>query len=231
MAAAKFLNENLEPEMKYIKIFSDSQAALPALNKNTFLSNTVVNTHTELTKLREKTQALTLVWIKAHYGHDGNELADEYAKQGTVDQSNYQFSMMTKREINNIIETKTLESWGTKWNKLQQCRQTKNFYPTPSIKLHKLVNKLSRSDLSQNSLNYTTSKIIPNYTDQCRFCEEEEETFIHLINECPVFHELRQELLFGATIQNTCDWKPKQVLQFAKNPQIMEALLENTSIY
>ena len=146
---------------------------------------------------------------------------------------------MTKQEINNIIETKTMESWGTKWEKLQQCRQTKNFYPTPSVKLHKLVNKLSRSELSlliqiitgQNSLNYTTSKILPNYTDQCRFCEEEEETFIHLINECPVFHELRQELLFGATIQNTCDWKPKQVLQFAKNPQIMEALLENSGIY
>ena len=45
------------------------------------------------------------------------------------------------------------------------------------------------------------------------------------------FHELRQELLLGAPIQNTCDWKPKMVLQFAKTPQIMEALLENTGIY
>ena len=154
-------------------------------------------------------------------------------------QSNYQFSMMTKREINNITETKTMDSWGTKWKNLKQCRQTKNFYPIPSVKLHKLVNKLSRSELSlliqiitgQNSLNYTTSKILPGHTDQCRFCEEDEETFIHLLNECPVFHELRQELLFGAAIQNTCVWKPKIILKFAKNTQILEALLENTGKY
>ena len=239
MAAAKFLNENLEQDMKCIKIFSDAQAALLALNKNTILSNTIVNTHIELVKLREKVQALSLVWIKAHHGHDGNALADEYAKQGTVDPSNYEFSLMTKTEINRIIEKKTLDSWGNKWQNLQQCRQTKNFYPIPSIILHKLVNQLSRSDLSlfiqiitgQNSLNYTTSKINPNHTDQCRYCEEDEETFIHILNECPVFHELRQELLHGAVIENTCDWKPKQLLQFAKEPQIMEALLENTGAY
>lgn len=102
-----------------------------------------------------------------------------------------------------------------------------------------MVNQLSRSDLSlliqiitgQNSLNYLSNKINPNHTDQCRFCEEDEETFIHLINECPVFHELRQELLHGTIIENSCDWKPKIILQFAKTPQIMEALLENTGIY
>ena len=129
MAAAKFLNENLEHDMKYIKIFSDSQAPLLALNKNTFLNNTVVNTHIELVKLREKVQALSLVWIKARHGHDDNELADEYAKQGTVDQSNYQFSLMTKREINSIIETKPLDSWGTKWKKTSAMPTNKKLLP------------------------------------------------------------------------------------------------------
>ena len=65
--------------MKYIKIFSDSQALLMALNKTTMTSKTVVKTHKELNKLGDKVQTLTLTWIKAHHGHDGNELADEYA--------------------------------------------------------------------------------------------------------------------------------------------------------
>ena len=102
-----------------------------------------------------------------------------------------------------------------------------------------MVNKLSRSNLSlliqivtgQNSLNYLTNKINPSHTDQCRYCEEEEETFIHILNECPVFHELRQNLLRGIPIENTNNWKPLTILKFAKEPQIMEALLENRGEY
>ena len=69
--------------------------------------------------------------------------------------------MTTKSEIRKIIEEKSYEIWNLKWAKLNQCRQTKNFYPIPCQKLHKMTNKLSRSDLSiliqiitgQNSLN------------------------------------------------------------------------------
>ena len=44
------------------------------------------------------------------------------------------------------------------------------------------------------------------HTDQCRFCEEED-TFIHLLDECPVFYTMRQELLHGEPIINTTGWK------------------------
>ena len=102
-----------------------------------------------------------------------------------------------------------------------------------------MTKRLSRSNLSvliqivtgQNSLNYLTSKIVPEHTDQCRFCEEEEETFMHLLNECPVFHTLRQDLLSGQPINNTLDWKPKTIIKFAHNHQIMEALMENKGEY
>ena len=102
-----------------------------------------------------------------------------------------------------------------------------------------MTKQLSRSNLSiliqivtgQNSLNYLTSKIVPMHTDQCRFCEEDEETFIHLLNECPVFNTMRHELLQDEPIINTIDWKPKTILKFAHNPQIMEALLENRGEY
>ena len=91
---------------------------------------------------------MTLNWIKAHHGHEGNELADEYAKMGSIDTSNYHLSLTTKAEINGMIETKTREYWTQKWQQYQHCRQTKYFYPAPSEKLYKKVNKLSRSNLS-----------------------------------------------------------------------------------
>ena len=73
-------------------------------------------------------------------------------------------------------------------------RMMRNFYPGPnSIKAKKIL-KLSRQDLKlfveiitgQNNLNYL-NKIIFGLTDLCQFCEEEKESFIHMINECPCF--------------------------------------------
>ena len=68
---------------KYIKIFSDSQAALLALNSAEITSELVLKTKEALNLLAQCTQRVTLVWIKAHVGHPGNEIADELAKEAT----------------------------------------------------------------------------------------------------------------------------------------------------
>ena len=77
----------------------------------------------------------------------------------------------------------------------------------------------------QNNLNYIQSKIYPHdVSELCRFCEEEEETFEHLLNECPCFIEDRRDLLFNAPIENTLDLKPNVLLKFSYIPAIDEAL-------
>ena len=95
---------------------------------------------------------------------------------------------ITKNEINRRLEEKCTEHWEQKRKQYKHCRQTKIFYPHPCKSLHKDTTKLSRSALAtlikvvtgQNNLNYLTHIIFPEHTDQCRFCEEEDETFIHL---------------------------------------------------
>ena len=77
----------------------------------------MLQAHNNLNQLAKLARVLNITWIKAHYGHDGNELADEYAKQGTIDASNYQFTLATKTEKKNIIEEKTMEYWKQKWVK------------------------------------------------------------------------------------------------------------------
>ena len=76
----------------------------------------------------------------------------------------------------------------------------------------------------QNNLSYQTNIIFPNLTEICRFCEEEEETFIHILNECPVFHKHRLTLLKGFLVVDLVDWKPNTILNFARHPDIEEAL-------
>ena len=121
-AAAENMLENTTPKTKYIRIFSDSQAVLKALDKDTIKSRTILNARLALNKLSHQIHTLTLVWIKAHHGLEGNELADEYAKQGTIDTSNYRFSHTTRTEFKNIIETKSNEIWCRKWEKYKHCK-------------------------------------------------------------------------------------------------------------
>ena len=75
----------------------------------------------------------------------------------------------------------------------------------------KEILKLSRSQMrrllelitGQNNLNYVQSKIYPGQvSDLCQFCEEEE-TFAHILNECPCFIIARREILKNKPI-STC---------------------------
>ena len=112
------------------------------------------------------------------------------------------------------------------------CRQTKYFYPSPSKLMYKRTSKLARSQLTliiqtitgQNELNYLSHKINPYISELCRFCEEESETFIHLISECPVFTDLRLEVFKTRAFTTLTEWQPYQLLKFAQHPQIFEAL-------
>ena len=138
----------------------------------------------------------------------------------------------TKQSVMAKIELKCTEFWKTKWTEYKHCRQTKNFFPEPSNKLYKQTAQLSRSSLSllikiitgQNNLNYLTNIIYPNLSELCRLCEEEEETFIHLLNECPVFYKHRFDLLNGLQIVGTLDWKPQTLIKFVQHPQTEEAI-------
>ena len=66
-----------ERNIKYVKIFSDSQAAVAALDSSEITSQAVKDAKTALNKLASITNHTVLVWIKAHVGHVGNEAADE----------------------------------------------------------------------------------------------------------------------------------------------------------
>jgi len=78
---------------------------------------------------------------------------------------------------------------------------TKIFYPKPDSNKAKKILKLNRGQLKklielitgQNNLNYMNNKIYGS-EDLCRFCEEEEETFDHIINDCPCFYLDRCDL-------------------------------------
>ena len=77
----------------------------------------------------------------------------------------------------------------------------------------------------QSNLNCVQSKIYQlDVSPLCRFCEEEDETFAHFLNECPCFISYRRDILLNKPVINTLDWNPKTLLQLSYIPQIEEAL-------
>ena len=67
---------------KYVKFFSDSRSVLQALDFNDITSVVIANTVEKLNNLGDKVKRLTPNWIKAHNGHEGNEIADRLANIG-----------------------------------------------------------------------------------------------------------------------------------------------------
>ena len=178
--------------------------------------------------------SLEICWIKAHTGHIGNEKADEIANKTVT----YNIIYTGVDPPGSYAKSKLMEAiyaiWTKEWTEHPLCRQSKNFLQTPDKNKKNEVLKLGRCRLRRlieiitghNNLNYLQSKIYPNdESELCRFCEEEDETFEHLLNECPCFLMDRRDIIFNNPIINTLEWKPDTLLKFANIPAINEALV------
>ena len=84
------------------------------------------------------------------------------------------------------------------------------------------------TDAKISNLSYVQSKIFPGVISElCRFCEEKEETFAHLLNEWPCFITARRDILGNIPIINTVKWKPQTFLAFSNLESIDAALRIN----
>ena len=215
---------------KYIKFFVDSQAALLALNKKFITSRLVGDTVHNLNLIPG---IVRLVWIKAHVGHDGNEIADALAKEGTTLTAFYHIPLprqATKRAIQLSVD----EYWHFQWSRYNDGRQSKQFYPAPNRTKAKYCYNLSRKELGRlirivtghNNLFYHRSNVDKSgdTSASCRFCGEERETFFHFATNCPCFRLSRFQYFNNDSCFSQGKWSVRRILDFSNIPSITAAL-------
>ena len=75
-------------------------------------------------------------------GLDGNDLADEYAKLGTVDETTQTKTQTTGKETKAATREYVYHKWKEKWKSLKKYSMTKVIYDGPNSTVGKVVLRL-----------------------------------------------------------------------------------------
>jgi ribonuclease HI len=201
----------LELQGRDINIYSDSQAALLALNNPYIKSKTVLECANILDCLGSRVK-VSLYWVRAHVGTEGNEEADRAANEGRteVQLGPEPFLPVPLTYIHNLIKGELTQRWNQRWKTLTTCRQTKNWFPVVDQRRSMtLINKSKRADYGvviqfitgHNHLRRHEALVTPGLDKMCRLCNEKEETSFHLATECPRVRSYRSEAFRTSFVQ------------------------------
>ena len=212
----------------YVKILTDSQSALKALDSIDFKSTMALKT---------RAKGCTIAWVKAHIGTPGNEAADSAARQGAENRDSKIKTINTplpgrtaKLEIDQAIR----KEWARKWQNAPHYKHTKHFYNGPDKNRAKKILNISRSHLTWlisiitgfNCLSYIQFKANPTINPLCRLCGENNETFWHFITACPRLQTYRNDT-FLDDIPQQDSWKLIQLMLFSTYPTIYNLMSYN----
>ena len=213
-------------------IHSDSRAALLALSSNSVSSAVVRETIGYLRRAATR-NGVNLRWVKAHVGHEGNEKADELAKEGAT---NPQLlvddpPLLAKTVAKRTITEGFYEIWKRTWQARTDCRQTKIWFPEPDKGVSFKLLQLDRRTFSSaaqlitghNFMNRHQALVDKTTDPECRYCMEDDESSFHIIGDCPAFAVQRWAAFGAFTLTHPLKWSPA-VLTFIRNTQIEHLL-------
>ena len=115
---------------------------------------------------------------------------------------------ISKTEISNRLKEQIYSKWQLHWTTSPEYKHSKLFLSKPDTNRAKRILQLPRLKLiifveiitGHNNLSYFQFKVDPDFNPLCRFCEEENETFLHFITNCPHLKQnssLSFKIVFG----------------------------------
>ena len=217
----------------FVKIFVDSQAAIAALGNPHTKSIIVSDTIKQLNELAAKSRSVTLVWIPAHKGHEGNERADALAKMGSREEDESRLLKVNKPSATRKtqVRDRVYEEWQKEWADSKIANHTKSFYRGPDRSKARFVYKLARLELGRfvriitghNNLGFFQNKIGLSNQRGCRLCGEGDETIMHLLHDCPRLTSARTDIFLDKIPTSDMTWSVRRLLEFSYCRGVNEA--------
>ena len=207
-AAVEYIDNDNRHDIK-IAIFSDSLSAVQEIEYSVLSTFTSIATDIadSIHCLTKKNINTTIIWIPAHVGIHGNELADRKAKRSTLQSSPIINIPSTIQERYRIIDQQILLEWQNLYNSSNTGRHYKSLQPTVDRSIKYSCNNrhqetvITRLRLGKCHLNKYLHEIKAHPTGFCNYCNTDE-TVEHFLMHCHhsnIFHKKPITLSQGLT--------------------------------
>lgn len=219
---------------KRIYILSDSQAALGALKSFKVKSRLIMECLNELTALAGHNR-VTLMWVPGHKGIEGNERADELAREGSANKFVGPEPVLgiPKCTARAAVKKQVRLEHIRHWDQTPGNRHGKLFISKPSNKKAEELLKLSRIQLRTVTWLLTGHAPVRRHLHtmslyhgnlDCRLCGLETETAQHLLCDCEALTRRRYTIL-GMPLAEPDDFStlpPRDLLRMVRGTGLFE---------
>ena len=207
-----------------IVIFCDSRSALDAIAQFAPRNRLLQNIQLKLHELITSGYKIEICWIPAHVGIQGNEKADQAAKEACM--LDVSINQIPVRDWISSVKTLVFQDWQSKWeaqplsNKLRNIKPTVYYWPTSSQCFRHIEVILTRLRIGHTKLTHGHLMSTPHGAIlECSNCNVPM-TVKHLLVDCPTFN-LLHKIHFNnrdltAILAEGADFNINRIISFLK---------------
>lgn len=192
LALSEAVKLALEGTASDCSVYSDSRAALDTIACGFSLHPLAVVTRRNIKIAKDQNRLIRLHWVKAHVGLEGNERADELAKDAALNKKTKpNYDMCPVSFIKRQIRMESLVEWNRRYVEGDTAATTRVFLPDV-IQAYRIVRKMELNAVivqvmtGHGGFSEYLNRFKCKESPSCICDPEKHESILHLLTECPV---------------------------------------------
>ena len=138
----------------------------------------------------KRTTTITFHWDQAHTGIEGNERADELAKEAARDEEELHDAMVARRVVRDALRERTIREWQCRWQEATTGAVTRVYYPRVGVEARPLSYEAAQIVTGHGNFNQFLKRIARRTDERCE-CRVSVGSAEHLVLGCGLHEEQR----------------------------------------